>query len=311
VIVHLERRLAGHHVQRRAFLWTRFVEEQRAGGEIERRKPDLGGRLCPFRPPLEPAGDHQMENEKQLAFHLPHDPFSNAPQADHRAALGRGERRIDGAEQRGTHHARARERLPHDPWSQRLEINRDVGKLRHPQSLNTCSATSTRPNGALTCTPCTICLTRANISRAIATPSASAASFPLSCAFRMRCSTSSGTDTPGTSFARNSALRRLISGQIPATIGILNCSTRCRNASSWRASNTGCVTANSAPASTFHANRDSSRSMSLAPGFTPTPMAHFVAPPSGLLPGSSPWFNRYTRLVRPIESMSNTAVASG
>src|SRR3989441_8550184 len=58
---------------------------------------------------------------------------------------------------------------------------------------------------------------------------------------------------------------------------------RLRNASSWRTSNTGCVTANSAPASTFHANRDSSRSWSPAPGFTPTPIAHFVAPPSGLL----------------------------
>src|SRR5439155_440033 len=122
-------------------------------------------------------------------------------------------------------------------------------------ALNTSSATSTLPNGALTWTPCTVVFTRANISRAIATPSASAASFPLSVAFRIRCSTSSGTLTPGTSFARNSALRRETSGQIPATIGMRNCSTRFRNASSCRWSNTGCVTANSAPASTFQAKR--------------------------------------------------------
>src|SRR5207237_9840188 len=47
---------------------------------------------------------------------------------------------------------------------------------------NTSSATSTRPNGALTCTPCTLLFTCSHISRAIFTPSASAASFPFSCA---------------------------------------------------------------------------------------------------------------------------------
>src|SRR5437899_8676266 len=36
---------------------------------------------------------------------------------------------------------------------------------------------------------------------------ASAASFPFSCACFIRASTVSGTDTPGTSFARNSAFR--------------------------------------------------------------------------------------------------------
>src|SRR6184192_2296578 len=102
-----------------------------------------------------------------------------------------------------------------------------------------------------------------------------------------------------------------ISGQMPATIGILNWPTRARNASSCAGSNTGWVTANSAPASTFHAKRDSSRSRSTAPGFTPTPIAHCVGAPIGLFPGSSPWLRRYTRFVSPIESMSKTAVASG
>src|SRR5581483_2114874 len=118
---------------------------------------------------------------------------------------------------------------------------------------NTSSATSTRPNGALTCTPCTAPRTCWNISRAIATPSASAASLPRSCARRMRASTASGTDTPGTSLARNSALRSDTSGQMPATMGMRNGATRARNASSWRGSNTGWVTAKSAPASTFQA----------------------------------------------------------
>src|SRR3989475_7365622 len=48
----------------------------------------------------------------------------------------------------------------------------------------------------------------------------------------------------------------------------------------------------SAPASTFQAKRDSSRSRSSAPGFTPTPITQRVGAPIGLLPGSSPWLRR-------------------
>ena len=42
---------------------------------------------------------------------------------------------------------------------------------------------------------------------------------------RIRATTASGTETPGTSLARNSALRSETSGQIPAMIGMRNCST--------------------------------------------------------------------------------------
>ena len=94
------------------------------------------------------------------------------------------------------------------------------------------------------------------------TPSASAASLPCALALRIRSRTASGTETPGTSLARNSALRSETSGQMPAMIGIRNCSTRSRKRSSWSRSNTGWVMANSAPASTFQAKRLSSRSRS-------------------------------------------------
>ena len=75
---------------------------------------------------------------------------------------------------------------------------------------------------------------------------------------RMRASTVSGTTTPGTSFARNSAFRADTSGQIPATIGMRTCAIESTKRSSCSTSNTGCVIAYSAPASTFHSNRRSS-----------------------------------------------------
>jgi len=101
-----------------------------------------------------------------------------------------------------------------------------------PSGANTSSASSTLPNGADTCTPCTASRTRPNISRAIAIPSATACSLERSLARRIRAMISAGTLTPGTSFARNSALRTDTSGQIPATTGMRTWATRSRNRSS-------------------------------------------------------------------------------
>src|SRR2546421_744344 len=126
-----------------------------------------------------------------------------------------------------------------------------------------------------------------------------------------------GRGVPGAGGTRGPAaagtpLRRQLRGATtPATIGMRYAPSPLKKLASCLTSNTGCVTANSAPASAFKGNRDSSRSSSTAPGFTPTPIAQLVGAPIGLLPGSSPWFSRYTRFVRPIESMSKTAVASG
>ena len=93
---------------------------------------------------------------------------------------------------------------------------------------------------------------RARASRARSPmPSAAACSLDFSFARRMRATISSGTTTPGTSFARNSALRAETSGQMPATTGMRACAIEPRKRSSCAGSNTGCVIANSAPASTF------------------------------------------------------------
>ena len=78
-----------------------------------------------------------------------------------------------------------------------------------------------------------------------------------------------------------------------------------------RASNTGCVMTNSAPASTLYASRRSSSSGSSAPGLAATPMWNAVGTPMLCPPMSDPRFNRVTTFVSPIESTSNTPVASG
>ena len=93
----------------------------------------------------------------------------------------------------------------------------------------------------------------------------------------------SGTRTPGTSLAMNSACRRLSSGVMRRQDRNPRRRRSARGTARARAtSNTGCVIANSAPASTLYSNRRNSSSRSSAPGFTATPMWNAVGAPMRL-----------------------------
>jgi hypothetical protein len=108
-VVRGERCGAAHHVQRRPVLLARLGEEQGAARKIERGKADLAGRLgAPF-PPLESPGDHQMKDQEDLVFHLPHDPLADTPQARDRLSLCGREGRVGGAEQEWARHPGALE----------------------------------------------------------------------------------------------------------------------------------------------------------------------------------------------------------
>src|ERR1035441_9752956 len=183
-----------------------------------------------------------------------------------------------------------------------------AARLPVPSASNTSTAQEYLPNGAAICAPCTMWRTAASMSRAMATPSARAASTVV--AFAMRAKISSGMETRS-SFFMNSALRVLVRGQMPATTGMRQCSMRRRNSSSRRISNTGWVTASSAPASTLYSKRRISSSMLGLPGLAPTAMTNLVEAPVGLPPMSSPRFRLWTMLTRPMASTSKTAVASG
>jgi hypothetical protein len=50
---------------------------------------------------LKAAGDHEMEDEKELTFEFKHDPLADSSEADRRPVLQRRGRRRHGAEQEG------------------------------------------------------------------------------------------------------------------------------------------------------------------------------------------------------------------
>ena len=81
--------------------------------------------------PPEPAGDHQVDDEKQLLVKRPHDALADAAKADDGAAEGLVERRIDGANEKWTGQADAVEAMPDDARPECVEVELDVWKFRH------------------------------------------------------------------------------------------------------------------------------------------------------------------------------------
>ena len=74
-------RFAAHQVQRRPAFAAGLGEDQRAGGEVKRRQPDLARRLGPLRLPVQSARDHQVQHEKQVRLQREDDPLAEPPQA--------------------------------------------------------------------------------------------------------------------------------------------------------------------------------------------------------------------------------------
>ena len=139
-------------------------------------------------------------------------------------------------------------------------------QIKPDRRLITCSAASIAPAGVEICIPCTS-------GRMSARSRGRSESLPPRPGPRPRHGASArrrpaGTRTPGTSLAMNSACRRLSSGMMPAMIGMRTCRRSAAGTSANpSASNTGCVTANSAPASTLYSNRRISSSQIERAGF--------------------------------------------
>src|ERR1035438_5335283 len=95
-----QRFLAPHHVQRRAALAASLGERKRAVREFERREVLAPSQFRPRRTPVQPAGDHQVQHQPDIAFHAHRDALADAAQPAHHAAFGALERRLQGSQQK-------------------------------------------------------------------------------------------------------------------------------------------------------------------------------------------------------------------
>nr|WP_293417094.1 hypothetical protein [Piscinibacter sp.] len=120
----------GEQVQRGAAFRACFGEHQRAGIELE-------GRQCRLRrfgaggQPLQPAGDHQVDDEVQLALEGDHHPLAEPLDAGHWPPLGAADRRHRGTQHEGVRHAHTLQRGAVQPGRQALDVDGDVRQFRH------------------------------------------------------------------------------------------------------------------------------------------------------------------------------------
>ena len=99
--------------------------------EVEREQPDLAGNLRARLLPAETSGDHQVQDEEQLAFQLEDDPLTEPMQRDDSLPLERRQRRIDGTQEERGGEPDPLHPMPDDTRSEGVQIQEDVGKLRH------------------------------------------------------------------------------------------------------------------------------------------------------------------------------------
>ena len=80
---------------------------------------------------MQPAGDHEVQNEPEIAFDADGDSLSDSAQFANCAALCERERRLRGAKQKEACEADAFEALADDARFECADVRRDVRKLRH------------------------------------------------------------------------------------------------------------------------------------------------------------------------------------
>ena len=128
-----------HDVQRGALLRALLREEQRADGEVEGRQPAALGDRDVALAPAQPAGDHQVEDQEQLAVELEHDALADAAGTADRLPLHGRDGRVHGAQEERARETNRLERLAADRALERLDVDADVGQLGHALMIS-CAA---------------------------------------------------------------------------------------------------------------------------------------------------------------------------
>jgi hypothetical protein len=114
-----------------AALGAGFGEDQRACREIEGGEGVSSGELCLRRAPVETAGDHEMENQPEVAFDADGDALADAAEGEDGLAFDAGKGRIDGAEEEDGAQAYAVEGLRKNKGLESGDVGGDVGEFRH------------------------------------------------------------------------------------------------------------------------------------------------------------------------------------
>jgi hypothetical protein len=122
---------AAGNMNRRLPAGAGFGEDQRAAGKVERGEPDLVGNRCAAIAPAEPAGNHQVQDQEQLVAEIEHEALSQPAQVHDSPSFERRHRRLDRTNDERVAQAHALDRLVHDARAQGIQVQLDIGQLRH------------------------------------------------------------------------------------------------------------------------------------------------------------------------------------
>ena len=80
---------------------------------------------------MEAAGDHEVEDEPEVALDADGDALADSAEGCDGAAFSGGEWRIDGAEEEDGGETNRKERLAEDARLKCVDVGGDVGEFRH------------------------------------------------------------------------------------------------------------------------------------------------------------------------------------
>src|ERR1700693_2901823 len=108
--------LARENVQRCAMRSTGFGKYKRSAGKIEGSQTPAACQLCSSTSPVQPAGNHQGQDEPEIAFDANRDSLADAPQFVHDSALDACNRRLCSAQQERAGQPHSLDALIDDAW---------------------------------------------------------------------------------------------------------------------------------------------------------------------------------------------------
>src|SRR5437868_4652326 len=132
-------------MQRCASFRSGLGQREDAGRELERREVIAAAGLGTLRLPMQPTGDHQMNDDEQFVIQLNRDALAESLDGDDALTDQVGEWRLDRAQKKRRFETHFVEWLADNPSPERLDVDGNVGQLRHDDARRRGSSTHYGP----------------------------------------------------------------------------------------------------------------------------------------------------------------------
>ena len=127
--------IAAHNVNGCAFLRSGFSEKQRPPREIKRSQSEFLRNFLVAPTPSEPAGNHEVYDQKEFVSESEHDALAQAPDRLDGLPFQLLNGRIDRSQDERAREAHRHEGLAHEVSPKRLDVDDDIRQFGHGLAL--------------------------------------------------------------------------------------------------------------------------------------------------------------------------------